>query len=191
MFDVYWKKINNSLLDYETMKTLYNELKLCENIEGSSAEIGVFEGTTSKFIIDILQKPHYCYDTFEGIIQYSPENGDHHCNGTFSCSLDIVKNKINKENVFFKKGLFPDTFNENEIEFSFVYSDTATYFGAKHTFECFKNIIVSGGKIVFYFDDNCKGVKKFINELSSNLNFDISETKNLIIFTKKNIIQIT
>ena len=186
MFDSYWKEINNKcLLDYDTMKTLYYQLKLCQVLNGSTAEIGVYKGTTSKFIVDILNKPHYCYDTFEGITNSSLQDGDKHSNGDFSCNLNMVKQNINKKNVFYKKGLFPSTFREHDIDFCFVYSDTATCFGARNTYDFFKDRIVSNGKIIFYYDKNCNGVKNAINGFINNSLFDIYETKNLVIFTKK------
>jgi hypothetical protein len=186
MFDLFWKDIsNNSILDYKSTKTLYNEIILCDNIEGSTAEIGVYKGITSKLIIKILNKPHYCYDTFQGIIGSSILYGDNHYNGEFLCNLDEVKENIKSDNVFYKKGWFPETFDEYSVSFCFIYSDTATYLGAKNTFECFRSKMSSGGKIIFYVDDNCNGVKNAINEFEYKNAFIIYNIDNFIIFTKK------
>jgi len=185
MFDSYWTDIcNNSILDYESAKILYNQIILCNKIGGqATAEIGVYEGMTSKLIKNVLNKSHYCYDTFEGIVGSSSLYGDKHSNGEFLCHLDKVKQNINNDNVFYKQGWFPDTFEENSLSFCFVYSDTATYLGAKYTFECFKSTIVLGGKIIFYADDSCLGVKNAINMFQYDDLFIMSNINNFVIFT--------
>lgn len=191
MFDMIWFDISkNSILTYENMNILYDQIMLCDKIgitatSTSTAEVGVYEGMTSKLIRKVLKKPHYCYDTFEGIVGSTSLYGDSHHKGEFMCELDRVKQNINMDKVFYKKGWFPETFEETTHTFSFVYSDTATYFGAKHTFECFKSIVVSGGKIIFYADKNCLGVINAIQEFSSDELFVISHINNFIIFTKK------
>ena len=147
-------------------------------------------------IIEICNKNHYCYDTFEGIVDSFTKYGDVHVNGEFVCQLDKVKSNINGVNcingvngknfnkeVFYKKGIFPDTFEEHSLLFSFVYSDTATYLGTKNTFEYFKKIIVPNGKIIFYIDDNCLGVKNAIEKINDNT-FNIKYKSCFVIFTK-------
>ena len=186
MFDFYWTDMsNNSILDYETAKMLYDLMMICVVLEGSTAEVGVYEGITSKLIRNVLNKTHFCYDTFEGILGSSSLCGDKHSNGEFVCHLDKVKQNINSDNVFYKQGWFPDTFEEDALSFCFVYSDTATYLGVKHTFDCFKPSMVSGGKIIFYVDNNCSGVQNAINEFQYENAFIMSHTKNFVIFTKK------
>ena len=88
------------------------------------------------------------------------------------------------DNVIYKKGYFPETFQEDYILFSFVYSDTATYLGSKNTFHTFKNKIVSMGKIIFYIDDNCAGIRKATDEVIDNSFIKLYEG-NFIIFIKK------
>jgi len=186
MFNLYWKDIcKNSILDYDTAKILYEQILSCAKIEGGvTAEVGVYEGMTSKLIKNVLNKTHYCYDTFQGIVESSLDKGDKHINGEFTCQLEKVKQNINSDNVLYKEGIFPQTFLEHSLLFCFVYSDTGTYLGAKNTFECFKNNMVPNGKIIFYIDDNCSGVKNAIKEFEYNNLFNISTTKNFIIFTK-------
>ena len=76
------------------------------------------------------------------------------------------------DNVIYKVGFFPDTFNESDQKFVFVHSDTDTYIGTKATLEKFAPLIVSGGKIMF--DDyqwyNCKGVEKAVLEFLKDNN---------------------
>ena len=118
MFDLLW--LDNSILDYENMKCLHDQLLLCSHLQGMTAEVGVYEGITSKMIITTSQKPHYCYDTFEGIVGSSSLYGDKHGDGEFTCHLDKVKQNINMDAVIYKKGWFPDTFEENDCFFCFV-----------------------------------------------------------------------
>ena len=198
MFHEIWGDLSkNSILQYEIAHTLFNQLSLCSKIcGGNTAEVGVYEGMTSKMIINICKKPHYCYDTFEGIAGSNTFYGDKHGNGEFVCHLDKVKLNLyqaphhhNKVNIIYKKGFFPETFEEHDCSFCLVYSDTATYLGAKTTFEYFAPTIILGGKIIYYVDNNCVGVINATNEIiqqniTNNSTFRVSHTDNFIIFTK-------
>lgn len=187
LFDKIWdKNIDaNSILDYDSLRHIYNNAFACMHLDGATAEIGVYKGYTSKVIAMLSNKTHYCYDTFEGIIGSAENCGDIHNNGDFLCSLDEVKSNINLDNVIYRKGYFPNTFQEADCKFCFVYSDTATYAGAKATFEIFCANMVVGGKIVFYVDDNCIGVKHAIHEFAYTDDFVVSiENDNLVLFTK-------
>lgn len=164
--EVYRQVAHESLLGFEKSRVLYNELVPTINLDGMTAEIGVYQGKTSKLIhLMMPHKTHYCYDTFCGIIGADSSIDLHH-NGDFVCSLETVKGIINMPNVEYRVGYFPDSFKEHEIMFSFVHSDTDTYIGTKNTLEYFKDRMVKGGKILF--DDyewyGCPGVKKAISE---------------------------
>jgi hypothetical protein len=184
MFKSIWNDIkNNSILNHDIMYDLYCQVIICSQLSGITAEVGVYEGFTSKLIRTVAQKEHYCYDTFEGIINSSSLNEDYHQNGEFICNLDIVKQNINMDNVIYKKGCFPNSFNEYDKFFCFVYCDTGTYFGAINTYNSFKDNIVPGGKIIFFVDNHCKSIKNVI-DIVNNKEFTISFMKNFIICTK-------
>ena len=187
MFDSIWQEIcKNSILNYNQLYEIYSELLLCTELDGGTAEIGVYKGYTSKMIAMLSKSIHYCYDTFEGITGSSIMHEDNHMNGDFSCKLDEVKQNINLSNVIYRKGYFPETFQETELKFKFVYSDTATYLGAKSTFDTFVPQMSVGGKIVFYTDANCMGVKNAIREFINSIDFDVCiKNTNFVIFTKK------
>lgn len=190
MFYELWEKIyDKSILNYAQFYQICNQCLLCKHLDGHSAEIGVYEGYTSKIIAGMFShKTHYAYDTFEGIAWSNSGFGDNHKNGEFACDLDKVKQNINLHNVVYKKGYFPETFQETHCKFCFVYSDTATYFGARSTLETFKPYMVVGGKIMMYVDSKCAGVKNAIEEFMGDKDFTISsEVPNFIIFTKINI----
>jgi hypothetical protein len=189
-FHNFWQENGNkTILNYNQCVQIYNQCDLCRNLNGSTAEIGIYQGYTSKMIATMcMNKTHYAYDTFEGIVSSEAIYGDNHQNGEFACCLTQVKQNINLPNVVYKKGYFPQTFQENNIKFSFVYSDTATYIGTKTTLEIFAPIMVAGGKIMFYVDDKCTGVKCAIEEFklkNEATDFVICiESPNFVIFTK-------
>jgi hypothetical protein len=176
-FDTLFQSMGHSLLGYKKAKNLFIELQSVKHLEGNTAEIGVFQGITSKLIHTIMNdRTHYAYDTFCGI-QGSNPNDDVHVDGEFSCSLDEVKANINMEGVVYRVGFFPSTFEsdkEGKETFVFVHSDTDTYHGTKTTLERFAPLIVKGGKILFddYQWKNCPGVEKAISEfLTTNTDF--------------------
>ncbi len=169
IFNSVWNNISEkSTFSYEDAFDIFVQIKSCCFLNGCTAEVGVFEGYTSKMIIDTFKntKKHYCYDLFE-------ESKDK----VFSCHLEEVEKNINSVKVIYKKGFFPYTFDENLESFCFVFSDTSTNIGAKNTYEFFKDNIVSGGKIVFYGD-------KYI-DFTPDISFDVLNVNNLVIYTKK------
>jgi O-methyltransferase len=151
-------------------ETIYNSLSKVINLDGNTAEVGVYLGGTSKLIHTLTSnKVHYCYDTFCGILG-ADSNYDNHKDGDFSCSLNEVKKNINMENIIYKVGYFPDTFEEYNEKFCFVHSDTDTYIGTKSTLDYFCKRMVQYGKIVFddYTIGSCPGVEIALHEFLKN-----------------------
>lgn len=169
-------------------KIIYEELFDTFDLEGHTAEIGVYKGDTSKLIHELCKhKIHYCYDTFKGI-DLSDSNIDFHKNGEFSCGLNDVKDLLGENNIVYKVGTFPNTFNEGNEKFSFVHSDTDTYAGTKATLDYFAPIMVDNGKILFddYKWKNCEGVEKAIREfINDNHSFTLKEYDEQCVLTKK------
>ena len=157
---------SNSLLKPRKSYNLYKEILEIKNLDGDTAEIGVFQGKTSRLIHKLLpHKTHYAYDTYCGI-QGADPTIDIHINGDFNAGLDSVKSIINMDNVVYKVGYFPESFSENDKTFCFVHSDTDTYIGTKSTLDYFCDRLVQGGKIVFddYQWHKCPGVEKALLE---------------------------
>ncbi len=175
-FNTYFKNdiANGTLLGEYKSQSLFKYLKQTEHLQGSTAEIGVYEGRTSKLIHSFTpHKTHYCYDTFCGIIG-ADSSVDKHVDGEFNCPLDKVKSIINMDNVIYKVGFFPSTFNEYDEVFSFVHSDTDTYIGTKETINYFASRMATNGIILFddYAWVNCPGVEKAIHEfIQTDKNF--------------------
>ena len=138
-------------------------------LEGDMAEVGVWKGETSRDIHSKAPlKVLHLYDTFKGIVM-ADKDVDVHGNGEFSnTSIEEVKGNIGGDGslIKFHIGTFPDTFTEHDKKFSFVFSDTDTYFGTKSTLEIFASRMVPGGKITFhdYGWHGCPGVKKAVQE---------------------------
>jgi len=178
-FENLWDYIKeDNLMGLEKTKNIYNELKTTKCLQGNTAEIGVYKGRTSKIIhLFHPDKTHYCYDTFEGVA-LSDANIDSHQNGDFNCSLEETKKFLGTDNIIYKKGIFPFTFNEEKEKFIFIHSDTDTYAGTKATLDYFAPIMVENGKM--FFDDykwgKCKGVEAAIQEfMSKNNHFTLKE----------------
>jgi hypothetical protein len=188
-FHEIWDSMNHhSFNGLDKTKIVYEELLDTFELEGHTAEIGVYKGHTSKLINELCKhKTHYCYDTFSGI-DLSDSNIDFHKNGEFSCSLNDVKDLLGENNIVYKVGVFPNTFNEGNEKFSFVHSDTDTYAGAKATLDYFAPIMVDNGKILFddYKWENCRGVEKAIKEFMNNNNsFTLKEYDEQCVLVKK------
>lgn len=164
-----WDAIKPSLLGMNKSKNLYNEMCMVANLSGELAEIGVFQGSTSKLMRLVFpDKKLHCYDTFCGIAG-ADASVDQHVDGEFAVPLEQVKARVGEENVEYHVGKFPDAFlvEENKPTFSFVHVDLDTYAGTKAALEeIFPTYLVERGTILFddYKWPNCLGVEKAIKE---------------------------
>jgi hypothetical protein len=187
-FNEIWFEIcEDNILSFEETHYLYEIIKTSTKLIGNTAEIGVYKGNISKMIKMMTPyKIHYCYDTFNGIVGSNPELGDYHSDHEYCCTLKDVQKKINSENVIYKQGYFPDTFDEEKQTFSSIYCDTGTYIGTESSFQSFRNTIVTGGKIIYYIGKNCNGVENAITKiLQSNIDdFIISFDSSFCIFQR-------
>ena len=159
-----------SCLDNDKMTNLIAELQLTKDVEGGLAEIGVYRGGSAQAISQ--QLPNKTIDI--------------HSDGDFSgIDVEDIKKEMSKE-VVFHVGTFPETFTEFDSKFSFVHSDTDTYFGTQETLKIFSNRMALGGKILF--DDwkwhLCPGVEKAILEfLSNSKKYETKEYSNQFAIT--------
>jgi glycosyltransferase involved in cell wall biosynthesis len=188
-FHEIWDSMSHhSFNGLDKTKIVYEELLDTFDLEGHTAEIGVYKGHTSKLIHELCKhKTHYCYDTFSGI-ELSDPSIDFHKNGEYSCSLNNVKDLLGENNIVYKVGTFPNTFNEENEKFSFVHSDTDTYAGTKATLDYFSPIMVDNGKMLFddYKWKNCEGVEKAIKEfMNDNHYFTLKQYDEQCVLTKK------
>ena len=169
----------------EKVQNLYNEILKMPS-EGAMAEIGVYQGATSRLLR--LLHPYrelYCYDTFCGIKNSDPTT-DFHKDGEMVCSLDDVKSFVGSENTQYRVGIFPESFAEHDIRFSFVHSDTDTYFGTKATLDIMYSRLVYNGILMFddYNWNKCLGVKQAIEEWSIGKELHTRVYKNQFVLIK-------
>ena len=126
-----------------------------EDIKGSLAEVGVFQGESSKIIHLLTPKRKlYLFDTFEGFPRKYLKN-DLEINRFKDTNLEMVKKNIgNMNNVIIRKGIFPDTARNLENEqFSFVSIDVDLYDSTLEGLEFFYPRITKGG-FIFIHDYN-------------------------------------
>jgi O-methyltransferase len=150
------------------------------NISGSCAELGVYQGEFSKSINEIFSdRKLYLFDTFNGLpekdSEYDNKNGYASAKGGHfsNTSEDLVLDKMKyKENCIICKGYFPQTALNIEDTFCFVNLDADLY---KPTYEGLKYFyprMESGGIILIhdYFSTAFKGVKEAVMEFSDAYN---------------------
>jgi len=167
-FDEVW--VPNLIMGQGKSLFIYNELLSVENVPGALAEVGVYKGSTASLIHSVFpERDLYLYDTFEGI-RGSIKGIDKHRDGDFSdTSLEEVKKLVGTD-VHYRVGIFPSTFQEAEINFAFVHSDTDTYMGTLASLVAFVPRLAINGKILFddYEWKDCPGVKQAIEKWSLN-----------------------
>jgi len=165
------KIYNSTCITPMSSYKLYSIYKACASlteISGSTAEIGVYSGVTTKLIEMCLNRKHFAYDTYCGIVNANKNSGDNHKDGDFNNSLKNVKKYIGENyNINYRVGMFPESFNEYEEDFVFAHSDTDTYFGTKESLEYIVPRLVGGG-IIIIDDYNMVGVKKACDQFVEN-----------------------
>ncbi len=167
--ELYEKISYSTLLDYDRAYILFQAVKATTNLNGSTAECGVYKGGASVLISTINPgKKHYAMDTFEGFPDLFTEF-DSNVKGVFT-DVNIAKTiemlKKN-ENIVLLEGHFSDSFCKIQKEiFSLVYIDADLY---KSTVECcdfFYSRLSKGGIMLFddYISPNAVGVKKAVDD---------------------------
>lgn len=130
---------------YTTLALALQRLET-EKIEGSIAEVGVYQGATSLFIH--RQCPHrtlFLFDTFEGFPRQDMENGlDERFRDT---SVAAVGNLLGNSPVLqFRKGYFPETaIGLENHNFALVMLDVDMYRPSLEVFRFFYPRLVRGG----------------------------------------------
>jgi O-methyltransferase len=155
-----------TLLDGKKIIILIEELIKTKEIKGDIAEIGTYKGGTAFIMHHIIpSKQLHLYDTFNGIVKTDKFIDLYHNDGEFS-NINVNGLKKYFPKAIFRIGTFPDTFTEQKTKFSFIHSDTDTYFGTKATLNIFSKRMSSGGIILIddWGDSWCPGVVLAINE---------------------------
>lgn len=117
-----------------------------EQIQGAIAELGVYQGVTSRFMHQ--QSPHrrlYLFDTFQGFPKDAVEaSGDNRFKDT--SQEEVGKFIGDQDNVVFRAGYFPETaFGLEDERFALVMLDFDLYQSAIESFKFFYPRLVAGG----------------------------------------------
>jgi O-methyltransferase len=156
---------------YATIGLAIDRIK-SENIPGSFAEAGVWQGGTSKIVHMLApERKYYLFDTFEGFPEQNLETKekDDQLTRFKNTNLDVAKQNIGDlTNIEFRVGYFPATAQGLEAEkFAFVMLDMDLYQSTKDGLEFFFDR-VSPGEYIFLHDYNNPesdwGVSRAVNE---------------------------
>jgi O-methyltransferase len=150
-FPTYSARIGNNIGAFAD-DTRYATLALAlarldaDHIEGAIAELGVFQGATSKFMHDMCpDRPLYLFDTFEGFPDAALEvPKDTRFRDT--SRQGVAKLIGDLQNVIFREGYFPQTAAGLEDErFALVMLDFDLYSSALEGLKFFYPRLVPGG----------------------------------------------
>ena len=169
--------------DQARIISLKNAAKLIyeHNINGSVAELGVFQGGFAKYINEFFpDRTLYLFDTFEGFavsdIEKEKEIGtkrmfDRSYNYS-GISIELVMEKMkNPKNVLVKKGFFPETTKGLEDEYVLVSLDADLYQPMLEGLKYFYPRLSRGGFIFIhdFFTDQFTGVRDAILEYKKDI----------------------
>lgn len=152
-----------------------------KKVSGAVAELGVYRGDFTKVISTFFNdRKLYLFDTFEGFpekdieIDKSKNYSDAKVERFKDTNIEIVLNKIeHKNDVYIKKGYFPDTaVSINNESFAFVSIDVDLF---KPTYDglCFfYSKLTKGGYILIHDYNNSyySGVKEAVNKFCKEKN---------------------
>lgn len=170
---IYEKVENLTILDFDRAYILFQAAKATEQIEGCTAECGVYKGGSSILIAVINpDKNHYAMDTFEGFPDVLSDIDVHKKGGFSDVSLDDIQKLFAEyKNIFMLKGMFSESFKTilNDT-FSFVYIDADLYISTIECCDFFYSRLSPGGIMLFddYLVPDTPGVKKAIDEFFSD-----------------------
>lgn len=152
---------------------LYQLTGLVQSVPGDTAECGVFQGMGSYLICCSLpDRTHFIFDSFEGLSQPLPVDGDYWSENTLACDLETVKKNLREcRNVSFHQGWIPDRFVDVESRrFCFVHIDVDLYQPTADSVQFFYPRMNDGGIIVCddYGFSTCPGATLAVDEFLSD-----------------------
>lgn len=167
-------------LYFDRLYTIYQAISNVTRLPPSDqelvfAEVGVYKGGTSKFIVTVgrslsISFRHYGFDTFEGHagVDIGDIDGDHTPQLFDDTSLETVSSYLAGDaEVTLRKGRFQDTCTEFEHTiFHFVHLDVDLYGPTLQALTFFADRIARGGILVVddYGFSTCLGIEKAVGE---------------------------
>lgn len=167
------KDVYKDFVREQTVKLISDSVRE-KQIPGEVAELGVYKGDFTIVLEKLFPgKRLYLYDTFEGFSSddvkrdKSLKNKAGESDKFKDTSVQLVLSRLsNPENVSVKKGLFPETFAEKGISFSFVSVDLNLYDPVKAALDLFYPVLSPGGFILVsdYYAPFYKGTKEAVDK---------------------------
>lgn len=150
---------------------LWQLLRLVKEVPGSTAECGVFQGSSSWLICSAgatAGRTHHLFDSFEGLSSPEPEDGRYWSAGSLAAGEALVAEKLAKFSpmLVFHRGWIPDRFHEVRTErFAFVHVDVDLWQPTLDSVEFFYPRLSEGGILLCddYGCSTCPGATAAIN----------------------------
>ena len=179
-FNAYLARFNETgSLNIDRRWTIHQLLRLVAEVPGDTAECGVYLGATSFLICKANQqtakhkRTHFMFDSFEGLSEPRPSDGQYWRKGDLSAGEEIVRKHLQGcENAVFMKGWIPERFGEvADRRFAFVHIDVDLYEPTLHAIEFFYLRLNDGGILVFddYGFTTCPGAMVAIDEATGSI----------------------
>lgn len=156
--------------------TLSQLMSLTLDIDGDTAECGVYKGASSYFICKATAstgKKHHLCDSFSGLSAPLAVDGDHWTQGDLSTPESAVAHTLSDfDHYVVHKGWIPDCFSGlQSSRFSFVHIDVDLYQPTRDAFQFFYPRMNTGGLILFddYGFSTCPGAKRAVDEIIGEL----------------------
>jgi hypothetical protein len=150
-------------------------LRLVDDIDGDTAECGVFTGASSYLVCRANAqakaggKCHHMFDSFAGLSKPVECDGDHWTAGDLTCGLETVRaNLAEFRDVAYYPGWIPTRFAEvADKRFSFVHIDVDLYEPTRDSIAFFYPRMAEGGVLVVddYGCTTCPGATRAVDEV--------------------------
>jgi O-methyltransferase len=176
MFNEYLIKFNEIKgLNTDRRWMLYQLMRLVENIQGDTAECGVYKGLGSYIICKVNKKnisfnrTHYLFDSFEGLSDPVNNDGKYWTKGDLSFPINELKSNLSEfsKNISIHKGWIPERFVDIEhLKFCFVHIDVDLYAPTFDSIGFFYPRMNNGGIILCddYGCTTCPGATEAVNK---------------------------
>ena len=156
-------------MEHEEKFSLYSSMQAISNLKGDIAEVGVYKGGSAKILCGLKgDKSIHLFDTFEGLPKNLRKDDLVKTGWLNDVNVNDVKDYLREySDVFFYKGLFPDTASPvQDKQFCFVHLDTDIYQGTLDSLKFFWPRMVKGGRIISHDYNNvdCPGVIRAFSE---------------------------
>jgi len=108
---------------------LWQLIRLVARVPGDTAECGVYKGASSWLICAATEqsaRTHHLFDSFEGLSEPEPADGNHWTRGSLCAGEDLVRDNLRpfERRLKFHKGWIPERFSEvGDRGFAFVHVD--------------------------------------------------------------------